>query len=543
MGVRVVVARRRGRASLRARGTRRSAGRRAAAAAPRSRTLPRARRDRPVGLLGLRREAQVDRALRERPGALRHADLLHRLRRRDGERQRLRVGVADVLAGEDHHPPGDELRVLAALDHHREVVERGVGVRAARRLDPGGDRVVVLVAALVEAHGAPLQRVLGERERHRLALAGGRGGELERLQRGARVAAGARGEEAQRLVVDAALAGAALGHRAAQHGLDVVARQRVQLVDLRAREQRGVDLEVRVLGRRADQRDQALLDRGQQHVLLGLVEAVDLVEEEDGAAPPPDARRCGGALEDAADLRAPGLDGAQLLERRVGGDRDDPRERRLARPRRAVEDHRVRAVLLDRGAQRRALARAGGPARRRRRASPGRIRAASGASPAGTAAAARDCATGWSDGESNRRSTRRSIPRRRARAAFREAGAPATAATAPAAAAPRITGATPRRSAEQEHGGGRGDRPLPGEVHAARQRDERAEDRADRGGPGAVEERARVEVLAQREEPPPAEQDERERRGERDRRRRAARRRARRPRSRRPRPSASRARA
>ena len=50
-----------------------------------------------------------------------------------------------------------------------------------------------------------------------------------------------------------------------------------------AREQRRVDLEVRVLGGRADQRDGPLLDRGQERVLLGLVEAVDLVEEEDRA--------------------------------------------------------------------------------------------------------------------------------------------------------------------------------------------------------------------------------------------------------------------
>ena len=62
----------------------------------------------------------------------------------------------------------------------------------------------------------------------------------------------------------------------------------------------------------------------------------------------------GGALDHRAHLRAPGGDGAQLLE---GGARalgDDPRERRLAGARRPVQDHRVRPPLLDRGAQRRA---------------------------------------------------------------------------------------------------------------------------------------------------------------------------------------------
>ncbi len=50
-----------------------------------------------------------------------------------------------------------------------------------------------------------------------------------------------------------------------------------------AREQRADDLERRVLGRGADQRDGAVLDERQDRVLLGLVEAMDLVDEQHGA--------------------------------------------------------------------------------------------------------------------------------------------------------------------------------------------------------------------------------------------------------------------
>ena len=75
--------------------------------------------------------------------------MLDRLRRGDRDEQRLRIGVADVLGGEHDHPPGDEARVLAALEHHREVVDGRLHVARARRLDPGRDRVVVGVAALV----------------------------------------------------------------------------------------------------------------------------------------------------------------------------------------------------------------------------------------------------------------------------------------------------------------------------------------------------------------------------------------------------------
>ena len=75
--------------------------------------------------------------------------------------QRGRVGQPDVLAGEDHQPPGDEPRVLPRLDHPRQVVQRRVGVGAADRLDEGADDVVVLVALAVVAHRRLVDRGLG----------------------------------------------------------------------------------------------------------------------------------------------------------------------------------------------------------------------------------------------------------------------------------------------------------------------------------------------------------------------------------------------
>ena len=64
--------------------------------------------------------------------------------------------------------------------------------------------------------------------------------------------------------------------------LDVVRRQRLQHEHPGAREQRADDLEARILGGGADQGDRAVLGRRQQAVLLGLVEPMDLVDEEDG---------------------------------------------------------------------------------------------------------------------------------------------------------------------------------------------------------------------------------------------------------------------
>ena len=89
----------------------------------------------------------------------------------------------------------------------------------------------------------------------------------------------------------------------------------------------------------------------QHGVLLPLVEAVDLVDEEDrpqAVAPEPVA----GSRDDRAHVVDAGGDGGELLERGSGALGDDARDRGLAGARRAEEDHRRRAVLLDRESQR-----------------------------------------------------------------------------------------------------------------------------------------------------------------------------------------------
>ena len=87
--------------------------------------------ERDVGRVRLRRAGEVDRGLREVQAGLGKPDVLDRLRRRDGNEQRARVGIADVLRGEHNHSAGDEARVLAALEHRGQVVDGRVGVGAA----------------------------------------------------------------------------------------------------------------------------------------------------------------------------------------------------------------------------------------------------------------------------------------------------------------------------------------------------------------------------------------------------------------------------
>ena len=178
------------------------------------------------------------------------------------------------------------------------------------------------------------------------------GSELEDAQRRARVASGPGGDQSNGCVGHVQ---PELDRTTADDRRELFLGERLQLVDLAAGEQRRVHLEVRVLRRRADQRQQAFLHRGQQGILLGLVEAVDLVEEENGAT-----AVCAEPLARCRDHRPHlghrGVDGGELLEPGIGGGRDDLRERRLAAARRPVEDHRADAVLRDRLAEGRSLA-------------------------------------------------------------------------------------------------------------------------------------------------------------------------------------------
>ena len=60
----------------------------------------------------------------------------------------MRVGVADVLGGEDHEPPGHEDGVLPGIEHPGQIVQRRV--RRRRALYEGADDVVVLFAPVAQ---------------------------------------------------------------------------------------------------------------------------------------------------------------------------------------------------------------------------------------------------------------------------------------------------------------------------------------------------------------------------------------------------------
>ena len=130
-------------------------------------------------------------------------------------------------------------------------------------------------------------------------------------------------------------------------------RERLERQQQGSRQQRPHHGEGRVLGGGADERHPAVLHGGQQRVLLGAREAVDLVDEQHGLAlPHRDATL--GVVDDRAHVLDACGDRAELHEAAITS--DEVRERGLARAGRTPQDERSRrGVGPDEANQRRAV--------------------------------------------------------------------------------------------------------------------------------------------------------------------------------------------
>ena len=113
----------------------------------------------------------------------------------------------------------------------------------------------------------------------------------------------------------------------------------LQREDTAAGQQGSDDLEGRVLGGGADEGDGAVLDVGEDDVLLRLVEAVDFVHEQDGGLRV-HALAVAGLGHDAAEVGDAGGDCADRLEGGLGSCGDEAGEGGLAGAGRSPEDER-----------------------------------------------------------------------------------------------------------------------------------------------------------------------------------------------------------
>ncbi len=150
----------------------------------------------------------------------------------------------------------------------------------------GGNLVVELLAALVETARAVGQH-LRERRLVDDAIVRQVGGDFEQGQRATHVAVGGLGDQTERVVVDFQIgfseSALFVVQRASKRRDDGLDRYRIHDMHAAARQQRRIELERGILGRRADKDDHAAFDVRQERILLCLVEAVHFVDEQHAA--------------------------------------------------------------------------------------------------------------------------------------------------------------------------------------------------------------------------------------------------------------------
>jgi len=137
-----------------------------------------------------------------------------------------------------------------------------------------------------------------------------------------------------------------IGQGSLEEEKEIGSRERFKLEDLGAGNQRGIDVEVRVVSSGADKANSALFEVRKEDVLLSLVEAVNLINEEESALVPQF-----GISASLFDLRSNfrdiGFDSVQGFETRTGRIGDYPGKGGLSGAGWAVKYERGEAVGLD----------------------------------------------------------------------------------------------------------------------------------------------------------------------------------------------------
>src|SRR5215469_2339121 len=221
-----------------------------------------------------------------------------------------------------------------------------------------GDEVEVLFAGFVVPEEFALENVLEE-----FGSYGPRGvfletrtlgSEFEGVVGGAGVAVGERGDAKEdvfgdfdRFVAEAAVL---VSEGAAEQVDDLRRGERFEDVHLGAGEKRGDDFKGGIFGGRTNESDMAGFDVRKKGILLGFVEAMDLVDEDDGAVA--GARLVFGGGHDVLDFLDASKDRTERDEICVRDASDEARERSFATAGRSPEEHRADVVAFDLQAQR-----------------------------------------------------------------------------------------------------------------------------------------------------------------------------------------------
>ena len=296
-------------------------------------------------------EGKIDDGLREGEVTFRATEKMHGIAGGEAEVQGFRSGEADVFYGHTDDAAGTVHGVFASFQHAAQPVESGVWVTVADALVQGGDDVVVLLTLFVVEEHAALHGLCSERlsDDGFTAACGEVCCDLQGVECGAGVAAGV-GSDSFHCGFFCRNAGSAktadgICEGAVEQSDYVGFGERDEGVDAATGEERGVDLKGGILCGGADEAYGASLNIGQEGVLLGLVEAMDLVYEEDGAGA--EAGEFFGFDHDLFDLFDAAEDSGEFNEAGLGSLRDDFGEGGFADAGRTPEDHGGRVITLN----------------------------------------------------------------------------------------------------------------------------------------------------------------------------------------------------
>ncbi len=205
----------------------------------------------------------------------------------------------------------------------------------------------MLVAALIVTHRGVLYSILNSCQRQPAFTLGiGRCGQrrhLQRIQGNTRVTLGHSQEMVQGILIQRHIQAAQpprlILHGSQNNGAHLTFGQRIETENPGAGEKRGSNLKGRILGGSPDEGNCAVLNKGQNGILLGLIEAMNLINEKDGLLLVLAAAFLG-FLDDAAQVSHPRRDCTDGAEVGIGGIGNNIGQGGLAAARRPPEDNR-----------------------------------------------------------------------------------------------------------------------------------------------------------------------------------------------------------
>jgi hypothetical protein len=312
---------------------------------------------RDVNGIALRCAGQVEHGLCQCQFTLRAAQAFLHVPCIDAQPECARVGIADVFRGHACDTARQVERVTATVQHAHQPVQRGVRIRAAYRLVQCGNLVIKIIAALVKAPVSATEdfrEVCFRNTGDTILLRGKVGGNLQQVECTPCITVGGNRQTVEPRVIDHQPAIAQSVRCVLQGVVDDPAQgirfQPLQYIGACAGQQCTVQFKRGILGSGANENDRAIFHIGQKGILLGLVEAVCLVDEQDGLAPFQFAYllRHGNGRTNILDARQ---HRRQRNKFRMGVISQQSCKRGLAGARRSPQHHGMQVAFLDGAAQ------------------------------------------------------------------------------------------------------------------------------------------------------------------------------------------------